>query len=227
MSGDVYLQIDREKCAAEAMKIFTEESGIEGKTKKHTRMQEDALMMRELIEERIDLKAAYRYFDDFSLAGTILHIEDKSFECVAFEQLKADWIEGVYVYAITAGNYQMEELSVLLQVYADIWGTAFTDALRVLLVDELKKDGDIGDSFGPGYYGMSMVEMKKLPELLDFNALGIEVRDNGVLLPIKSCAGILFRVNEKYQKLNDTCRLCYGNIRTCKLCSMRTQLCER
>lgn len=226
MGGDVYLQIDREKCAAEAMKIFTEESGVGGKTKKHTRMQADALMMRELVEERIDLKAAYRYYDNFLLEETVLHIGTHSFECAAFEQLKADWIEGVYVYAITAGNYQMEELSVLLQVYADIWGTAFTDALRVLLVNELKKDGDIGDSFGPGYYGMSVSEMPKLAELLDFNALGIEVRENGILLPIKSCAGILFRVNEKYQKLNDACRLCYGNIRTCKLCSVYPKLCE-
>lgn len=220
MEKDVYLSIDRERCAAEAMKIFIEEAGISGKTKKHSKMQEDAFMMREAVDERIDLKAAYRRYDDFKLEGSTLRIADQSFECPAFKQLEAEWLECVYVYAVTAGNYQMEELPVLQQVYADIWGTAFTDALRQILTEELQEQVSISDSFGPGYYGMSVGEMKKLPLLMDFDALGLEVRDSGIILPIKSCAGILFGVNEKYRNLDAACRLCCGNVRTCKLCSL-------
>ena len=119
---------------------------------------------------------------------------------------------------ITGGEYYLDNEPIMNQLYADIWGTSFAEATRLYLEKTMTKNRLISDSFGPGFYGMSVDQMNELVKLIDNKAIGIEVRGNGIMLPLKSCGGIVFNVNENYSKLNTQCLECYGNILSCALC---------
>lgn len=218
------LELDREECFDMAMELFMEESGCCKEGEKYDRMRKEAFEIRELIEPRIDIKAIYTFYDEIELDGQKLTVNDHEFTCTAFEQINPESVDGVYFYAITAGDYYLEDRPIMQQLYADIWGTAFTDAIRGMLLKSLKEKSEMSDSFGPGFYGMDVAEMKKMPEMVDFHKLGMVVKESCVILPLKSCAGILFEVNEKYKTLNSACELCYGSKKTCSLCSIRNHV---
>ena len=230
------------------MEIFMAESGVAGEGDKYDRMRRDALRVREIIEPAINIKGACCFYDELELAasgvhdGQLLKVCGHEIRCTAFEQIDPSSVEGVYFYAVTAGDFSLpmhpdgrpdqshpdgrpDQPPIMDQLYADIWGTAFTDAAREMLMDELRKADRgclaadrLSDSFGPGFYGMDTGEMQKMPELVDFESIGMKVTESSMLLPLKSCAGILFKVNEKYTPLDGACELCLGNKRTCSLC---------
>ena len=78
----------------------------------------------------------------------------------------------------------------------------------------------LSDSFGPGFYGMDVSEMGSLTSLLNLDELDIEIRNSRIMLPLKSCAGFYFSVDERYRKLDQACENCLGTHRSCKLCQV-------
>lgn len=104
------------------------------------------------------------------------------------------------------------------QLYADIWGSAFTDAVRFLMMEAFAVENRLSDSFGPGFYGMDVGEMEKIGTLLDFSTIGIELRNGKILVPLKACAGIVFAVDDGYRMMKRECMDCRGTHASCRLC---------
>lgn len=217
--------IAQHECDELAGNLFMETAGLNREGPKFDRMRKDAFRIREQIEGRIFLRGEYAYFDkeQLMLQDGRLSVGGQDFFCKAFEQVCVDSVEGLYIYACSAGDYSFPEEDVLDQVYADIWGTAFTDAIRMVITRELEKRGRISDSFGPGFYGMKTTEVVKVAALLDFDYLGIEVRNRSTMLPLKSCAGLYFQVNDCYQPMRSQCFSCYGNKTSCSLCHVLSE----
>lgn len=221
MIREVKFPIDRPACDALAKKIFIGSSGIEKKPKQAEKMRAAAFRVREKIEDRIDIRAAYSYREDVSFSGSVATIAGETFTCNAFSQINPQTVEGVYLYAVCAGDFSFPEWDIMDQVYADIWGTAFTDAARFLLIRRLKEEHRLSDSFGPGYYGMDVIHMRKLMPLLDYADLRIKVLDAGTMVPVKSCAGMYFAVTEDYQPMPSACFRCHGARSGCNLCKVQ------
>ena len=221
MNRSIPVIFDKDKCDAPAEELFLESSGCGREGEKYERMRREAFSVREAIGPGTGPRGVYSVYPGFSLKGRTLETGGVLLSCSAFEQIPEDAVEGVIVYAVTAGDYDMPEGTVMEQLYADIWGTAYTDAARNLLTDELRAEYMLSDSFGPGFYGMDLEEMKKLPGLVDFAAAGISVNESGTLYPEKSCAGILFAVNKKYRPVDGACMFCAGNESSCALCRQR------
>lgn len=213
------LKIDMEKCYELTHKLFMEMSGIDKDGEKFERMKRDASKIREQIEDRIDINISCNYYDDVQIDSQKLIIEGQVFTCNALEQIDEKTVKGAYVYALTAGEYDSKDQPIMDRLYADIWGTCFTDAARILLKEEIEKRDALSDSFGPGYYGMNVNEMCKIDELVIFESLGIELRKNSILVPVKSCAGIYLSVTEDYKHLNKSCMDCLGSAKSCRLCN--------
>lgn len=220
------LTIDKEQCNELAYKIFMEASGINKEGRKFKKMQDAAMKMRAFIDEKVQIRAAYKYCDDVKLSGRTAEINGYKFHSNAFEQISADAVTGAYVYVITAGDYALPDENIMDQLYADIWGTSFTDAARILMKTKLIEADDslmkvgISDSFGPGFYGMDIDEIELISNLIPFEKLGVQLKNNCIMIPLKSCAGIYFTVNEKYQAINQWCQDCKGTYTSCKLCQL-------
>lgn len=208
--------------------IFSKRAGLEREGSKIERMREAGFSVRDSIEERINLKgeSAFLGRGEFTLEGDELVISDVRLKCRAFELLNKDSIYGVYLYACTAGDYDLPDRELMEQLYADMWGGAYADALRILMENRFRqKSGDEGlklsESFGPGFYGMDVSETVKFAEILDFKEMGISLNSSGIMIPVKSCAGLFFTVGQGYSGTGAVeCRACLGNHQSCRLCKV-------
>ncbi|MDF3000384.1 MAG: hypothetical protein K0Q48_503, partial [Bacillota bacterium] len=116
-------------------------------------------------------------FDGEVLSGNTATIGATTFICNGFQQLKKDKIHKIYAYILTAGSFELDDNEpVLEQLYADIWGTAYTDAglevLKAKLVEEVQRETGnqktaVLEPFGPGFYGMDVDQVGKFFEVLD------------------------------------------------------------
>lgn len=211
---------DMEKCRAIAERIFISSFGMDRSGKKYDRMRRDAFEMLEKIESMIFVKGAYEYFSNVKFKGRTLSIDNYMFECNVFEKINSETIKGVYVYALSAGDYSCPEEEVKDQLYADMWGNAFADAGRIMLRELLEEKNKLGDSFGPGFYGMDIMSMGTVSKIIDFPEIGIELRNNKILLPLKACVGIIPAVNDDYEMMNKECLYCKGTHKSCSLCNI-------
>lgn len=176
--------------------------------------------------KKIQPRGQYVYYsaDEIHIEQDTLTVGGENLRCKAFEQIRSSSVKGLSVYACSVGDCSLPKERALNQVYADIWGTALVDAARCLMKRELGKNGPLSDSFGPGFYGMGMEEIHGIKNLLDFDQLGIEVKESGALVPVKSCAGLYFHVNSQYKPLGGACASCRGNARSCLSCQFHMGL---
>lgn len=214
--------VDRKECNDLAQELFMKTAGISKEGRKFDRMRQDAFRMREIIEDRIKIRVAYAYYDqsEVQLTGKTAVIKGVTLSCSAFEQVEPKTIEGVYIYALSVGDFGLPEEPIMDQLYADIWGTAFTDAARILLRKGLEKESKLSDSFGPGFYGMDVSQMQQLASLLNFKDLEIQLRSSRIIIPLKSCAGLYFQATKEYQALNKECENCMGTHSSCQFCQI-------
>jgi hypothetical protein len=217
-----YFSVDKKLCNDLAMDYFAKSAGLNRIGPKYDRIREGAMRMRQAIEDKIDLRAECVFFekDECQLDKDNLIVGGQTFSCKAFELVDPEMIEGMFVYACCAGDYAFPEEDILDQVYADIWGSAFTDAIRSIIKQDVGKNCNISENFGPGFYGMSTRALGKLEKILDFGELGIEVRNGNIMIPLKSCAGMFFSVKDGYEPVSVACETCYGNQTSCKLCQV-------
>lgn len=220
MEKNKKFEINAEECSDLAYEIFMATSGLSKEGKKFERMKRDAFCIRKAINDNVKIQCIYNYYDNIEINNNIAVIGSQIFRCTAFELINPETIKGAYVYAISAGNFIMPEEKIMNQLYADIWGTAFADSARMLLKQKFEIQSIISDSFGPGFYGMDVSEMLKIAELIDLGEIGVELRNSCILVPVKSCAGIYFDVDENYTKLKSECADCRGTHSNCKLCQI-------
>lgn len=217
---DLTLVLNEKECNKLAYEIFMRVSGIDREGRKYERMKEAALEMRDRLNDNIKIQARYRYYKDVELEEKTARIGNQIFNCPAFEQIDPETIRGAYIYAISAGDFSFPDEKITTQVFADIWGTAFTDAVRMSLKSYLQEKEILSDSFGPGFYGMDVREMAKIAALIDFSELGVELKEDRIMVPLKSCAGLYFAVNEGYREINNSCKECRGIYSSCNLCQI-------
>jgi len=217
------IELNKERCSHAAAEIFLGIAKLNEGGPRNEAIRKRAAEIRELLEDRISLKAVLSYFDAVILEGRDLKIGDVLLECNGFEQIDPETVKGAYVYMLTAGDFTLEGYPAMDQLLADLWGTAFTDAGRTALKETIETDAEnwglkISDGFGPGFYGMKLEQMKVIAELASGEAVGIDVSDSGTLKPEKSCGGVYLAVEDDYCLLQGECLYCSGNESGCQYC---------
>lgn len=232
MKNQVYL-LDRREADTYAEDYFLSICGLKDRQgDKYRRMLNQGMQIKERISGGIDLKAVVSGYDRDILSGNRAEIGEATFVCNAFQQMNREAVQRVYAYILTAGSFELDDSEpVIDQLYADIWGTAYTDAgLEVLknrLMEEFsQRDADAkGDTraailepFGPGYYGMDVDQVGKFFEVLDGESIGVKARTNSLMLPLKSCAGFFVIADEGAELPPDDCKSCRSDHSGCEFC---------
>jgi len=208
-----------------ARDYFLKYSGIETVNKKKERMMNRAEMVLNQIRGTLDLKAVCVRGRPDRFDGTELVFFGQTFRCQAFEKIEKDTLQRVYAYALTTGTCATDSESILDQLYEDIWGTAFVDACRGLLREQLESEEQTNDpevklsqSFGPGYYGMEVRQTILMGEILPMEAIDMRVKESGMMIPQKSCTGLLFVVPKTSELPPSACVECGINTAGCRFC---------
>lgn len=221
MYSIVKINIPAQLLAERAVGIFMDISGINQKTgSRKQRMTDDAFRVHEIVHSKIEITAECRYYEDINLQGSTLTIAGSGLSCSAFELIDVGMLEGVYLYVISAGDTALPKAGIREQLYADLWGNAYIDAARSILKEQLQNTSPVSDSFGPGFYGMATGELTKMGELLDFKDKGILIKNGQIMIPLKTCTGIIFKVNDTYRQLHAECASCRGSHISCNLCDI-------
>ncbi len=228
---DGVMTIDKECLEETAIKYFCEACGFDTEKEKHNKMFEEALLVRDKIIDKINIRTVVRHFNEKNLSGQTLTLDNVTLHCNVFEQFDNDNVKGIYAYVLTAGDAKIEDdESVLNMYYAYTWGTAYVDAGRDFIEKRIKeacqesnKDSQVfvSDSFGPGYYGMSTDEISKLFELVDAEKIGVKLIDSTMMNPVKSCSGIYIAINNKNQLPKVDCKACISNPNGCRYCRIK------
>jgi len=227
------IRLSREEADRYAYDYFINICGFRNKEgDKYKRLLDHGMKIRERIVGKIDLKAVVSSYDRDIISGNTATIGDVAFVCNAFEQLNRDSIRKIYIYLLTAGDFGLnDDDPVIDQLYADIWGTAYTDAGLEVLKHRLKEEFDrnrsgqdaerdavILDPFGPGFYGMDVDQIGRYFEVLDGERIGVKARTNSLMLPLKSCAGFFVIVDDGSKLPPKDCKSCHADHRGCEYC---------
>ena len=204
------------------------------KSKKHLRMIEQGLKTRESGIGGIDIRAVVKHYGPEVFRGGEIRIDDAVLSCNYFSRIPEEYVESVYIYMLTAGECLFESEDKIMEfLFADIWGTSYVDAgIEALKEDYIipdmrerfeGKEINLSKEFGPGYYGMFVGQTKEFEKILDNEKIGVKVKDSGMMIPQKSCAGIYFCLNHKIDE-EPECAKCMGNSAGCDFCEIKKRM---
>lgn len=223
-----YFEPDRAGADALALRLLMERLGAEPESDEFHVMKKGAEAVRARLQPESRLKCEYVCIEEgeFFLTGSALAAGDVILECSAFERIAPETVRRVIFYGCTAGNPGYAGKDAMEKFYANLWGGAYLDGLRTLMEEELagraaEKGLMLSRSFGPGFYGMSLLEMVKFQRVLDFGSLGIRLNPSGVIEPANSCLGIYFIAGEGFEEPGPECESCAGNRGGCRFCRVR------
>ena len=230
MTNEV-IRISEERAHAGAEKRFINTCGITpGGSKKHQRMLEQGLKARESGIDGIDIRSLVRFVGPEAFRDGKIYVDDAVLDCNYFTRIPPEYVEGMYIYMMTVGECLFESEDKIMEfLFADIWGNSYVDsgieALREdYVIPDMKKrfpgkNVFLSEEFGPGYYGMFVGRTMEFEKILDCASIGVKVKDSGMMIPQKSCAGLFFVLNHELEK-EPACMRCMGNSKGCDFCEI-------
>ena len=228
------IRIDEGLAYPLAEKRFIQTCGFNLETEKHQRMMKMGRKVREDGIDGINIQALLSFYTPEVFNDGTIRINGQDITCNYFAQIPPESIEGIYFYMLTAGEcYFSSEENIMDFLYADIWGTNYVDAgIEVLTRDYIREDmkkrfagreAYMSEEFGPGYFGMPVIETKKFFEILDGSMIQVRVKESGLMIPQKTCAGLYFVLNRTDIKAEPECMRCHGNKAGCQFCAVRAK----
>ena len=230
MSNEI-IRISEERARPGAERRFINTCGITpGGSKKHQKMLEQGLKARDSGVDGIDIKAAVRFVGPETCDNGRITIGDAVLHCNYFARVPKEYLEGVYVYMMTVGECLFESEDKIMEfLFADIWGNSYVDAgIEALkedyIIPDMKKrfegkEVQLSEELGPGYFGMFVGQTKQFEKILDCEAIGVQVKDSGMMIPQKSCAGLFLVLYLELEK-EPACMRCVGNPKGCEFCEI-------
>lgn len=174
--------------------LFVQYTRMDLTKKRQQKMLEQAVAMYPDICNMVKLQAIVTEADSFTANGETLTLDGVDFHSVAFADLKPDQLRKAYGYFLTIGKCMPRDDAGLVEILiVDTWGSILVDICREQLTKHLQAltpDLVLSPSFGLGFYGVSREQAQQLKEFVDPSPIGMEVMDNALVLPQKSCAGI-------------------------------------
>jgi predicted sugar kinase len=228
------VEFNSDEIHEQAEKYFIKNCGFDFDKEKHRRMMEAGLLTRSQGLDGISIRALISSYGPEVYYDSKIIIDGAEFKCQAFEQILKENVLKVYPYIITAGEIiYSDEDNILTQLYSYIWGSSYTDVGRDLLEAYLKLDAEneypktmretvfLSKSFGPGFYGMETDQTKELGKVLEIKKLNIEIKESGIMIPLKTCAGIYILLNSQECMPHPDCSTCIGSPKGCAFCSVK------
>ena len=231
----ILIHIEEQETYPYAEQRFIDSCKFDLTTPKHQRMMDMGRKVREDGLDGINIQALVSFYGPESYHNGEIDADGTILTCNYFHQIPDDVVKGIYIYMLTVGEmYFSSEENIMDFLYADIWGTSYVDAGTDVLILKLQKDMEerfgkehglqLTPEFGPGYFGMPVIDTKKFGQVLDSSRIGVRIKESGLMIPQKSISGLFFVLDGDYElKPEPECLQCVGNHRGCEFCVVRAR----
>ena len=158
--------------------------------------------------------------EDYFLIG------ETRIDCSRLARLEKGMVLGGYAFLFHAPMPDLSKQPVSVQYLADSWETAFVDAGRDLIRKRLVKKAEqeygrkayITDTIAPGMYGMAGSDVGKFFEFLDASRIHLKILESGIMMPVKSFAGIYLILDQDVVIKTMDCSECLSGGKGCEYC---------
>lgn len=222
--------ISEKQARKQAASYFSECCQVRASKAGTEKMRSAGIKTLKKIREHVQIKCTYAGTSDFLIHNNILTIENTNLKCNVLEKFDRSNICKVYLYIVTSGVYKTDSEQLSEVFYTDSWGSAYVQAAKDIIRDEIQEQNSdlyVMESFGPGYFGMRLQEISKFFQLLNSKPIGVIYNEGGLMVPIKSLAGINIVLKEPINIDFDDCRSCIGDKSGCEFCSTKVKMRER
>lgn len=229
------IRFDEAEARERAEARFIKSCGFDLTREKHQRMLKMGRKVREDGIAGIDIRAIAAFCGADVFKDNKIEIGGQSLTFPYLTRISPESVSGIYFYILTVGEclFSSEE-NIMDFLYADIWGTSYVDAsmelVREKITDDIKENLApaeelcLSEEFGPGYFGMEVSDSKKIMKALGGEEIGVKVKDSGLMIPQKSCAGFFFVCKAPGLKTEKSCIKCRGNSKGCEFCKKSAQM---
>lgn len=223
------IPLDKELGREIAKEYFMEMCGYKKNKIVPLKKLQNSLKTLEDIYDKLYIQAIISEYDNSCISASTMVLDGEEFTCKALSQIPSREIEKVYIYLMTTGELEYGEASVLNEVYYDMWQTAYIYAGKEILRQYLQnlhnnKKKYVSDSFGPGFYGMEVSQLKQFFAVLDGKKIQMKLLESGFMLPMKSYAGFITVTNSANNIPSKDCENCLSVGKTCMYCKGKSEI---
>lgn len=174
--------------------LFVQYTRMDLTKKRQQKMLEQAVAMYPEVCRMVNLQAIVTEAETVEIDGQTLRLDGVDFQSPAFADLQPEALRHAYGYFLTIGKCMPRDGAGLVEILiVDTWGSILVDICREMLEEKLRAlhpELALSPSFGLGFYGVNREQAQQLKQFVDPTPIGMEVLDNALVLPQKSCAGI-------------------------------------
>jgi hypothetical protein len=217
-----------------AERFFLQAAGFDLDREKHRRMMDEAQRVRADGLAGIRVEGYTDRYGADVYDGAAVTAGGRRIPAAVFGRVPAGAVREVILYVITAGECSVpDDVDLMTQLYAHMWGTAYVDAGRVVLEERIRdrietdavaavgsgaSERLLSPAFSPGFYGMDNRDNAAIVDLLGASDVGVSCAESGVMLPIKTCSGVFLVTDGSVDFPGDECLACIGSKTGCADC---------
>lgn len=229
MEKNVLRNVDTSELKVRAKEHFINICGFYRNPERFKPMLEKGMKIHEEIKNSLKVKIIVSEYGKDILKENRIEVEGKAFFSPALEQIEKDKVRKIYAYMLTAGHVELEgiEDALLGDFFRDTWGTAYVDGGRDLFREQLQGENPgciLSETFGPGFYGMEVSQMKDFFNIINGSAIGVSLTSGGMMKPQKSCAGFFLVMEEGSMLPEDPCQNCTMEVKSCRFCGKKPRI---
>lgn len=222
--------ISEEETRGKAKDYFSNSCSLQCDEEEFPVMYRQGIEFRGRIISGIKILSIISGFTPEVCLGDAIKIDKIRIECPALKKIHEDNIIAIYLYMVTVkvDEKALQCRSLTDEFMADMWETSYLyagmDSIKEIIEQDIKFNKKHKKYYlfdlGPGLYEMDMASNIAISKILEGQNIGVRVNDDGIMLPPKSCSGMVFALKEPFPVELDACKACIGDERSCCHCKM-------
>lgn len=203
-----------------AEELFWQMSGFSETNPPSEFQKEDIYCIQKDLQGQLDIKARVCPIEEYAFSEKNMHLQGNEISYNIPLAAYKEAITGVYVFIVSEKNLAKDEQDTLDQLFIYIWQNAYLDAAREWTKEWLEQETKdfVSQCIAPGFYGIDLDEIATLFKLVDGEKIGVQMREDGFLLPEKSVLGIYLTLSQDINIFGKRCKSCLARGKNCEFC---------
>lgn len=214
------MDIAEGKLRQRAEELFWQMSGFSEGNPASEFQKKDIYRIQKELQGQLEIKARVCPVEKYAFGEKAMYLQEYEIFYDLPLASYSDAITGVYTFIVSEKTLVTEDQGNLDQLLFHIWQNAYLDAAREWMKEWLAQETKrfVSSCIAPGFYGIDLDEIATLFKLVDGGQIGVQMREDGFLLPEKSVIGIYLTLRQDINIFGKRCKSCLARGKNCEFC---------